>query len=106
VGVSNILFLVDFETELFAKTLIGRTDVKDALQRLDTLTKEETVMMVASNREAIDDVEKLIRDNVKKSQDGAGYPLTFIHGLIFLASHVQTSNGPGDTSVTHLCFCR
>ncbi|KAH9966804.1 hypothetical protein BC827DRAFT_1153140 [Russula dissimulans] len=55
------------------KTLVGRTDVKNALQRLDTLTKEETVMMVASNREAIYDVEQLInnvRDNVETTKDG------------------------------------
>ncbi len=37
----------DFETEKFVKRLGGRTDVEDALQRLDKLTQEETRTTVA-----------------------------------------------------------
>jgi hypothetical protein len=36
-------------SEKFLKRLIGRTEVEDALDRLDTLTKEETLMAVTRN---------------------------------------------------------
>jgi hypothetical protein len=37
-------FLSDYGTENVLKTLAGRTDVEDSLQRLVTFTKEETMM--------------------------------------------------------------
>jgi methyl-accepting chemotaxis protein len=44
-------FMADYETEKFMKRIIGRTDVDDALARLDMLTKEENLMTVARNLE-------------------------------------------------------
>ena len=44
-------FLADYDPEKFLKRLIGRTDVEDALLRLDSLTKEESLMAVAKNLE-------------------------------------------------------
>jgi hypothetical protein len=41
------LFLADDEIEKFFKRLLGRTAVEDALLRLDTLTKEESLMTAA-----------------------------------------------------------
>ena len=39
------------ETEKFLKRIAGRTDVEDALQRLDLLTKEECLMTATRNLE-------------------------------------------------------
>jgi len=44
-------FMVDYETEKLMKRIAGRTDVEDALQRLDMLTKEENLMTAARNLE-------------------------------------------------------
>jgi hypothetical protein len=44
-------FLADYGSEKFLKRLIGRTDVEDALLRLDSLTKDESLMAVAKNLE-------------------------------------------------------
>jgi len=43
--------LAEYGPERFSKKLLGRTDVDDALLRLDTLTKEESLMAVAKNLE-------------------------------------------------------
>ena len=53
-------FLADYCLEKFLKRLVGRTDVEDGFQRLDTLTKEETLMAVTRNLE----VTHHIDDNV------------------------------------------
>ena len=46
------LFLTDCDPEKFLKRLMGRSDVEDAVLRLDSLTKEESLMAVAQNLEA------------------------------------------------------
>ena len=43
--------MADYEIEKFVKRIAGRTDVEDALQRLDVLTKEENLMTAARNLE-------------------------------------------------------
>ena len=43
--------MADCETEKFMKRIAGRTDVEDALERLDVLTKEENLMTAARNLE-------------------------------------------------------
>lgn len=43
--------MANYEIEKFIKRLAGRTDVEDALQRLDVLTKEENLMTAARNLE-------------------------------------------------------
>ena len=47
-------------SEKFLKRLVGKTEVEDALERLDTLTKEETLMAVTKNLEVTHHVD----DNV------------------------------------------
>jgi methyl-accepting chemotaxis protein len=43
--------LADSDTEKVLKRLVGRKEVEEAVLRLDTLTKEENVMIVARNLE-------------------------------------------------------
>jgi hypothetical protein len=56
-------FLADYDAERFLKRLIGRTDVEDALLRLDSLTKEESLMAVAKNLEVTHHV-KILAENI------------------------------------------
>lgn len=44
-------FVADSDTEKVLKRLVGRKEVEDAVLRLDTLTKEENVMIAARNLE-------------------------------------------------------
>jgi len=50
---------------------VGKTDVEDALLRLDTLTKEESLMMVLRNLEVTHHVDGVVHDvdgNVKATK--------------------------------------
>jgi len=49
--------LVDYGTETVLKRLVGKTDVEDALARLDALTKEENLMAVARTLEVVHHVD-------------------------------------------------
>jgi len=49
--------LAEYGSEKFSKKLLGRTDVDDALLRLDKLTKEESLMTAAKNLEIACHVE-------------------------------------------------
>ena len=51
------LFSTDYGPEKFLKKLIGRSDVEDALLRLDLLTKEESLMAVAKALEVAHHVD-------------------------------------------------
>ena len=48
-------------SEKYGKRLIGRTDMEDALQRLDKLTQEEARMAVAENLKATHAVDERVR---------------------------------------------
>jgi hypothetical protein len=49
--------LADYGSEKFLKRLMGRTDVEDALLRLDSRTNEESLMVVAKNLEVTHHVD-------------------------------------------------
>jgi len=59
-------FPVENGKEKFLKRLVGRMNIEDALQQLDTLTKEETSMTVARNLEVACGTDH----NVKAVKDG------------------------------------
>ena len=46
----------------FLKKLMGRTDVEDALLRLDLLTKEESLMAAAKNLEVTHHVDRNVEE--------------------------------------------
>jgi len=108
--------MADYETEKFMKRITGRTDVEDALERLDVLTKEENLMTAARNlevthrvdvnvmatQEVIHDVDDNIKetkeltrdvhDNVKVTRQGAlNYFETIIHFTHPCMSVVETA---------------
>ena len=79
--IQHILSLLIYSAETFLKRLVGRTDVEDALRRLDTLTREEGLMTATRNLEVthhvdekVNVVEGLARNvdnNVKATKDCA-----------------------------------
>jgi hypothetical protein len=54
--------LADYGAEKFLKRLMGRTNVEDALLRLDSLTNEESLMAVAKNLEVTCHVDGNVKD--------------------------------------------
>jgi len=65
--------LADHGIEKLFKRLVGRTDVEDALSRLDTLTREESLAVLSRNLEVTQHVDSVVRDvgdNVKETKHG------------------------------------
>ncbi len=52
--------------EKYVKKLLGRTDVEDALKKLDKLTHEEARMAIAQNLKATHAVGKSVKEVVDK----------------------------------------
>ncbi len=48
--------------ETFLKKLVGRTDIEDALQRLDKLTQEEARMAIAEGLKATHGIDNKVED--------------------------------------------
>jgi hypothetical protein len=61
-----MLLLIERCLEKYAKKLIGRTDMEDALKRLDKLTHEEAWMGIAQNLKATHTVGESVRGVVDK----------------------------------------
>jgi len=60
-------------SEKFLKRLAGRTDLDDALKKLDKLTQEEARMAIAQNRKAIQNVDDRVRGvGAKVNSVGSG----------------------------------
>ena len=55
-------FLADYFSERLLKRLMGKTDVEDALLRLDSLTKEESLMVAARNLEVTHEIKVLVEN--------------------------------------------
>jgi len=98
---SHLVFLwvVDYWTEKILKRIVGKTDVEDALQRLDVLTKEENLMTAARNLEVthrvdvnVTELMRIFHDNVEVTKDGVQPSLhVFIHAVTNLRpSYVKT----------------
>jgi peptidoglycan hydrolase CwlO-like protein len=49
-------------SEAFLKRLVGRTDIEDALQRLDKLTQEEVRMVTAEGLKATHGIDNKVED--------------------------------------------
>jgi hypothetical protein len=59
---TNISLLIERCVEKYLKKLIGRTDMEDALKRLDKLTHEEARMATAENLKATHAVGESVRE--------------------------------------------
>jgi len=74
VGLSRWVFsfMADYEIEKFMRRIAGRTDVEDALERLDMLTKEENLMTATRNLEVTHrvDVNVMATQEVIHDVDG------------------------------------
>ena len=56
-----MLLLTELSSEKYGMRLIGRTEMEDALKRLDKLTQEEVKMAAAQNLKATRTVEECVR---------------------------------------------
>jgi len=65
-------FLADCNSERFLKKLMGRSDVEDAVLRLDSLTKEESLMGVAQNLEVTQKNLEATTKNLEVTHDVDG----------------------------------
>lgn len=73
--------LADYDTEQIMKRLVGRRDVEDALQRLDTLTNAEGLMAAARTLEVVDHVDgevTQIKEVIHRVDDKVGANLELI----------------------------
>ena len=59
--------LIEQRLEKYAKKLIGRTDLEDALKRLENLARKEAWMGIAQNLKATQPVGESVRDVVDKA---------------------------------------
>jgi hypothetical protein len=69
-----VLPLTELFSERYLKKLIGRTDIEDALKRLDRLTQEETRMAAAQVLKVANTVGDRVRgvdDKITAGIDGA-----------------------------------
>ena len=69
---SKMLSLTENHSEKYLKRLAGKTDLEDALKKLDKLTHEEARMAIAQNLRAtqnVDDRVKGVDDEVKEVND-------------------------------------
>jgi hypothetical protein len=67
-------FLADYSSEKFLKRLVGRKDIEDALLRLDSLTKDESLITMARSLEVTHRVDGVVRNidgNAKVVKHGA-----------------------------------
>jgi hypothetical protein len=88
-------FSADDEIETCCKRVVGRTDVEDALLRLDTLTKEENLMATARTLEVTHHVYQ-----------GTKHQIVFIHFIDIISGLLSISGGKTSRSVALLCCCR
>ena len=90
-------FVVDYWTEKILKRIVGKTDLEDALQRLDVLTKEENLMTAARNLEVthrvdnnVTELTRIIHENVRVTHHGVQRSLDiFIHVVTTYARHMS-----------------
>jgi len=69
---TNLVPLTETSSEKYLKRLAGRTDMEDALKRLDKLTQEEARMAIAQNLKAthaVDDRVGVVIDRVLNVDD-------------------------------------
>ena len=94
--------MTEYGTEKLMKRLAGRTDLEDALQRLDVLTKEENLMTAARNLEVthhidvnVTELTRIFHETVGGTKHGVQRSLdVFIHVVTQLMPVIcQNSNG-------------
>ena len=81
--------------------MAGRTDIEDALQRLDWLTQEEGTMSVVRNLE----VSHRVNDHVKSIKHGTQIAIRcFVHAVLIVFRVMLEIRIEGDESFVALSF--
>ena len=66
---SKMCLFTDIYLEKYAKKLVGRNDIEDALKRLDKLTQEEARIAIAENLRAAQNVEDKVKIVIDSAQN-------------------------------------
>ena len=74
IDVDDYLFLTDVPGEKYLKKLLGRSDVEDALKRLDNFTQEEAQMATAEVLEVARSVDNNVNVIINGPYCGLGGP--------------------------------
>jgi hypothetical protein len=74
----SMSYVTDECSEKYVKTLIGKTDLEDALKKLDRLTQEEARMTIAENLRATQTVDERVRGDTERVLDRV---TEVIHGV-------------------------
>ena len=102
-------------SEKLGKRLIGKTDMEDALKKLDRLTQEEARMIIAENLRATnavrEDTERVL-DRVGQVERLSSFNLVSIgYGCLWIISETQLRDNihkwlsPPDPSINHNIAC-
>jgi hypothetical protein len=101
--------LSDYGTERFLNRLVGKSAIQDALDQLDTLTKEESGMtgartlgvahIIDDNVKVVEEVTHAIDENVRVIKDGPNNSLNFISIATDFPLVHQRRDRPTETSV-------
>jgi hypothetical protein len=86
----SILHLPDYEIERFLDRLMGRTEVEDALQRLDVLTGDELRMVVANILEVAHRVDRNVAVATEVTRD-VGNRMTRVEAITRTANRNMRS---------------
>jgi hypothetical protein len=108
------LLLIELPSERFLKKLAGKTDIEDALKRLDTLTNEEARMATAQVLKATRNIDNRVRgvddrvvtvdERVKVVDDKvAGVINGSRHSLSQRPKNVNNSHVPSDATNGRRC---
>ena len=86
--------VVDYWTEKILKRIVGKTDVEDAIQRLDVLTKEENLMTAARNLEVTHHVDVNVTELTRIFHENVGVTKHGVQRSIDVFIHVVTNLCP------------
>jgi hypothetical protein len=101
----DVSLLANHDIERFLMRFVGRTEVEDALDRLDMLTKEETGMTAIRNlavTHVVEEVTRTMDDNVRTIKDGLQSSLTFMSITANFTLIAQHRHRPAKMSVMPL----
>ena len=93
---STLSFKADYEIEKFMKRIAGITDVEDAVERLDVLTKEENLMTAARNLEVTHQVDVNVKETKELTRD--------VHDDVKVTRHGAPNSSEISVHFTHPCL--
>ena len=83
---------IDLRAERYLKSLVGRKDIENALQRLEKLTQKEVRMAIAEALTISRDIDDIVKD-VDKRLEGVDETVQNIDGMVKDVDHIVKGVG-------------